>query len=71
MRCVDYLFEVVGEESEICGEQFLIEVDCDFEEDPLAVAWDIACEYFEGEKLEMTLGPISPMLAETLGYDTY
>lgn len=70
MRTMDFLFEVIGEDSPICGENFFVEVDTDYEDDPRAIAWEIAVEYFPDEKLEC-LGAFPPSLAEALGYDTY
>ena len=59
-----YWFEVVDEESELCGEQFFVESDC------IEMAWDIAVESFGG--IELTCyGPVSYYFAEMMGYDTY
>lgn len=66
---VDYWFEVVDEESDLCGEEFFVEVRTD-EIDTLAVAWDIARENFPNERLKC-YGRISEEQAEMLGYDTY
>lgn len=65
---IDYLFEVVGEDSDLCGENFFVEVA--MEDDYLATAWDIAVENFPNEELEC-LGSFPPALAEMFGYDTY
>ena len=69
-KCVDYLFEVIGEDSDLCGEQFFVEVDYTYEDDPLAVAKDIAAENFPDEELAC-YGPFSPAYAEMCGLDTY
>lgn len=58
-----YWFEVVDEESELCGEEFFVEA-----ESPV-VAWDIATKYFYVE-LECH-GIVSWSFAEMMGYDTY
>ena len=64
-----YWFEVVGEDSDFCGEEFFVEVGC-FEEDPLASAWDVAVSNFPDEELECH-GKVSFGFAEMMGYDTY
>lgn len=58
-----YWFEVVDEDSELCGEEFFVESDC------LDMAWDIAASNFE-EKLKCH-GVVSRFFAEMMGYDTY
>lgn len=68
MKYIDYLFEVVGEDSDLCGEGFFVEVPDG--EDALAMAWDIATENFPYEELEC-IGTFSPVQAEAMGYDTY
>lgn len=60
----DYLFEVVGEESNLCGEQFFVECDT-FEE-----ACRIAMDNFDDEELHY-IGKYTPEEAEWLGLDTY
>lgn len=60
----DYLFEVVGEESDLCGEQFFVECDT------IKEAWDIAIDNFGDEELHY-IGKYTPEEAEWLGYDTY
>ena len=68
MKYIDYLFEVIDEESELCGEVFFVEVLNN--EDALEMAWDIACENFPDVELEC-IGIYTPSMAEVLGYDTY
>ena len=68
MKWIDYLFEVVGEDSDLCGEEFFVEVV--MEEDYRSVAWEIAIENFPNEELRC-LGAYPPELAEAMGYDTY
>lgn len=60
----DYLFECVGEDSELCGEQFLVECDS------LEEACAIADSNFPNEDLHY-YGKFSPEEAEILGLDTY
>jgi hypothetical protein len=61
---IDYLFEIVGEDSECCGERFFVE--CAKDENP----WDIVAEYFDDEEV-VPIGEYTPEEAEILGYDTY
>lgn len=68
MKWIDYLFEVVGEDSDLCGEEFFVEVV--MEEDYHSTAWEIAIENFPNEELRC-LGAYPPELAEAMGYDTY
>jgi hypothetical protein len=68
MKYIDYLFEVVGEDSDLCGEEFFVEVV--MEEDYRSAAWEIAIENFPNEELRC-LGAYPPALAEAMGYDTY
>lgn len=68
MKYIDYLFEVLGEESDYCGERFFVEVLNN--EDARDMAWDIATENFPYEELEC-IGTYSPSQAEAMGYDTY
>lgn len=59
-----YWFEVIDEESELCGEEFFVESDC------REMAWDIAVENFGMIKLKCH-GVVSEYFAEEMGYDTY
>jgi hypothetical protein len=43
---IDYLFEIVGEDSDCCGERFFVE--CAKDENP----WDVVAEYFDDEEAE-------------------
>ena len=60
----DFLFEVIGEDSNICGEQFFVECNT------LASAREIAKENFPYEELSYC-GKYSVEEAEILGLDTY
>ena len=68
-KTLTFWFEVIGEYSDLCGEEFFVEVNAD-EEDPRAIAGDIAAENFPNEKLKChgrgTLGK-----AEMMGFGTY
>lgn len=66
---LNYLFEVSGEESDLCGEEFFVQVDPD-SKSPLKEAWKIARENFKGEALILT-GLFNDEMAEMLGFDTY
>lgn len=59
-----YWFEVIDENSELCGEEFFVESDC------LEMAWDIAVENFGDTELTCH-GTVSYYFAEMMGYDTY
>lgn len=61
---IDYLFEIVGEDSECCGECFFVE--CAKGENP----WGVIAEYFSDEEV-VPIGEYTPEEAEILGYDTY
>lgn len=65
----DYLFEVVGEESDLCGEQFFVECDT------VAEAWQTVAENFGTAMIVndeiKCIGKYTPEEAEWLGYDTY
>ena len=60
----DYLFEIVDEDSDLCGEQFFVE--CDTEDE----AWWIADANFPDVVLECH-GSYSIEEAEIMGLDTY
>ena len=60
----DYLFEIIDEDSDYCGEQFFVECES------LADAWEIANGNFPDVTLEY-YGPYSVEEAEMLGLDTY
>ena len=57
-------FEIVGEDSDLCGEEFFVEADDKRE------AFAIAKHEFPGEKL-VTHGTVSETEAEIMGFDTY
>ena len=59
-----YWFEVVGEDSILCGEQFFVEAD-DSDE-----AYEIVNEYFPNEEIAC-YGKVSEYEAEMMGFDTY
>lgn len=65
---IDYLFEVVGEDSDYCGEEFLVEVEGGV--DSVKTAWSIAKENFPNETMKC-YGPFSVEEAEIMGLDTY
>lgn len=60
----NYLYEIVGEESEFCGELFFVQCDT-FKE-----AEEILKIYFTDEKLHY-IGLFDDEEAEAMGYDTY
>jgi len=60
----DFMFEIIGEDSENCGEQFFVEAE-DLEE-----AWVIAYANFGDEEIGY-LGEFSVDEAEDIGLDTY
>ena len=60
----DFLFEVIGEDSDLCGEQFFVECNT------LASAREIAQENFPDEELSYC-GKYFVEEAEILGLDTY
>jgi len=60
----DFMFEVVGEDSELCGEQFFVECNSKRE------AFMIAADNFPDEELQYC-GRYSPEEAEWIGLDTY
>lgn len=59
-----YWFEVVGEDSILCGEQFFVEAD-NYDE-----AHAIVNEYFPNEEIAC-YGKVSEYEAEMMGFDTY
>lgn len=60
----DYLFEIVGKDSDCCGEEFFVECYNETE------AWQIAEENFPNEELRCW-GKYSIEEAEMMGFDTY
>ena len=68
-KTLTFWFEVVGEDSDLCGEEFFVEVAAD-EENPRATAGDIAAENFPDEEFKCH-GCVSTFLAEMMGLDTY
>ena len=60
----DFLFEIMGEDSDLCGEEFFVECYTEAE------AWRIAEANFPNEEL-YCWGRYSPAEAEMMGYDTY
>lgn len=60
----NYLFEIVGEYSELCGERFFAQ--CDIKEE----AEEMLAENFWGEEIAY-LGKYTDDEAEMMGYDTY
>ena len=68
-KTLTFWFEVIGEYSDLCGEEFFVEVNAD-EKTPRATAGDIAAENFPNEKLKCH-GCVSWVQAEMMGLDTY
>lgn len=68
-KTLTFWFEVIGEYSDLCGEEFFVEVNAD-EEDPRAIAGNIAAENFPNEKLKCN-GRVPLEMAEMMGLDTY
>ena len=68
MDYTTWWFEVIDEDSDLCGEEFFVEVGSS--EDPLSIAWDIAAENFGDVKMKC-LGRVSAFQAERMGLDTY
>ncbi len=60
----NYLFEIVSEYSELCGERFFAQ--CDTKEE----AEEIMAENFWGEKVAY-IGKYTDEEADMMGYDTY
>ena len=60
----NYLFEVVSEWSENCGEQFFVQCDARKEAD------EIVSDNFWGDKVKY-LGKYTDEEAEMMGFDTY
>lgn len=65
----NWWFEIVGEESELCGEQFFVAVKVPIEE-AKAEAMKIAKENFPNEEL-ICYGWVSDEEADMMGLDTY
>ena len=59
-----YWFEIVGEDSVLCGEEFFVESDTQEHAEHLAEF------YFPDEEIEFN-GEVSEFEAEMLGLDTY
>lgn len=68
-KTLTFWFEVISEDSNLCGEEFFVEVNAD-EENPCATAGNIAAENFPNEELKC-LGRVSWAQAEMMGLDTY
>lgn len=60
---IDYLFEIVDEDSELCGERFFVE------REEIYDAWIVAQENFPDEKLEL-IGAYYTEDGKILGYET-
>ena len=61
---IDYLFEIVDEDCENCGEQFFVECET------YAEAADIVADNFPFIDVRL-IDEYTPEEAEILGYDTY
>ena len=59
-----YWFEIVGEDSDICGEEFFVE------KENRQSAIEYANELFPGEEIECW-GTVNEFQAEMMGLDTY
>lgn len=68
MNYTTWWFEVTDEDSDLCGEQFLVEVGPS--EDPLSIAWVITATNFGCIEMKC-LGRVSAFEAEIMGLDTY
>lgn len=68
-KTLTFWFEVIGEYSDLCGEEFFVEVNAN-EENPRAIASNIAAENFPNEKLKCH-GRVTLEMAEMMGLDTY
>lgn len=65
----NYHFEVVGEDSDLCGEEFFVAV-CIPEDEIRQRAWEIAKQNFPHEELKC-YGWVDDDEAEEMGLDTY
>ena len=63
-----YWFEVTDEDSDLCGEEFFVEVEDGF--GSLKKAWEVVRENFGDIKITC-LGPVGPFQAAMMGLDTY
>lgn len=61
-----YWFEIVGEDSDLCGEEFFTELETDDKQAHIAYAKSI----FPNEKIRC-YGKVSEEEAEAMGLDTY
>ena len=61
-----YWFEIVGEDSDLCGEEFFTELEDAEKGDHIAYAHEI----FPNEKIRC-LGPVTAFEAEIMGFATY
>lgn len=66
----NWWFEVVGEDSELCGEEFFVQVKRVPGDNGKAEALLIAEDNFPGEELRC-LGWVTDETAEDIGLDTY
>ena len=65
---IDFLFEITGEDSDLCGERFFVEVKNDSAAFKHAI--EIMTENFPYEDWSY-LGRYTPDEAECFGYDTF
>lgn len=61
-----YWFEIIGEDSDLCGEEFFTELENATTEQHIAYAHEI----FPGEEIKCH-GKVSRLLADMMGLDTY
>ena len=66
IKWTTYWFEIIGEDSDLCGEEFFTELENATKEQHIAYANQI----FPNEKLRC-LGRVSGAEAEMMGLDTY
>lgn len=64
MKNYNWLFEIIDDESEYCGEEFFV-YETDREK-----AWHVARIYFPFDKM-VCRGSFSDYVADMMGYDTY
>jgi len=70
---MNYLFEIMGEDSNLCGEQFFVQIDPNAfktASKALEQAYKIARKNFDGEEV-LVQGIYNDDMAEYLGYDTF
>lgn len=69
MKTTTWWFAITGEDSDLCGEEFFVEVYTTLDK-AKAEAIHMAERIFEGEQL-ICYGRVSQVEAEMMGLDTY